>query len=60
MLLTSPYIAFEKVGAKGGNGVPRVISELRKQEVGMHREQNRPRLSGELSCANLLNSRIIS
>lgn len=47
MLLTSPYIAFEKVGEKGGSGgVPRIISELRKQEVGMHKEQSRPRLSG--------------
>ncbi|KAI4457192.1 malate and lactate dehydrogenase [Holotrichia oblita] len=46
MLLATPFLHIDKVLSK--DGPPRVISEVKKSQIGVCREQTRPRLSADL------------
>lgn len=45
MLLATPFLHIDKVLSK--DGPPRIISEVKKSQIGVCKEQSRPRLSGE-------------
>lgn len=46
MLLATPFLHIDKVLPK--DGPPRIISEVKKTQIGLCKEQNRPKLSGTL------------
>ncbi|KAF5270636.1 hypothetical protein FQA39_LY01374 [Lamprigera yunnana] len=45
MLLAAPYINFD--GVPGNNSPPRIISEIRKPNPNLNKEQIRPRISAD-------------